>query len=103
MIRLTRFILIYLLKKLSNLHFCLFDAITEAPSDSVLEGLLFGVFFGIGGIMFWKSIPYIGISLTYGIVIRFCSAAEYVVCVKVAIFRVLDGIFSNASLLVSSR
>jgi hypothetical protein len=65
--------------------------------------MLFGVFFGIGGIMFWKSIPYIGISLTDGIVIRFCSAAEYVVCVKAAIFNILDGALSNASLLVPSK
>ncbi len=53
----------------------LFDVIAQAPSDSILEGMLFGAFWGIGGIMFGKSIPYIGISLTYGIVMGICSIA----------------------------
>lgn len=53
----------------------LFGVISAAPSDAIWTGMLFGLLWGIGGIMFGKSIPYIGISLTYGIVMGLCSAA----------------------------
>lgn len=46
----------------------LFQIISEAPSSSIVLGMVFGFLWGIGGILFGKSIPYIGISLTYGIV-----------------------------------
>jgi L-rhamnose-H+ transport protein len=52
----------------------LFGVIAKAPSEAILIGMLFGFLWGIGGIMFGKSIPYIGISLTYGIVMGVCSA-----------------------------
>ncbi|WP_372775185.1 L-rhamnose/proton symporter RhaT [Mangrovibacterium sp.] len=52
----------------------LFEAIANAPAEAILVGMLFGFLWGIGGIMFGKSIPYIGISLTYGIVMGVCSA-----------------------------
>ncbi len=52
----------------------LFGVIAAAPSQAIWIGMLFGFLWGIGGIMFGKSIPYIGISLTYGIVMGTCSA-----------------------------
>ena len=51
----------------------LFGVIASAPNEALLIGALFGFLWGIGGIMFGKSIPYIGISLTYGIVMGVCS------------------------------
>ncbi|HUX56878.1 MAG TPA: L-rhamnose/proton symporter RhaT [Bacteroidales bacterium] len=52
----------------------LFGVIAAAPSKAIWIGMLFGFLWGIGGIMFGKSIPYIGMSLTYGIVMGICSA-----------------------------
>lgn len=52
----------------------LFSVIADAPLQAKLMGMLFGFLWGIGGIMFGKCIPYIGISLTYGIVMGTCSA-----------------------------
>ena len=53
----------------------LFDVLSEAPSEVVVTAMAFGALWGVGGILFGKSIPYIGISLTYGIVMGVCSAA----------------------------
>lgn len=52
----------------------LFGIIASAPTKAIVIGMLFGFLWGIGGIMFGKSIPFIGISLTYGIVMGTCSA-----------------------------
>lgn len=52
----------------------LFNVIFNTPISVLLVGMFFGLLWGIGGIMFGKSIPYIGISLTYGIVMGVCSA-----------------------------
>jgi L-rhamnose-H+ transport protein len=52
----------------------LFGIIGQASSNAIMLGMLFGFLWGIGGIMFGKSIPFIGISLTYGIVMGVCSA-----------------------------
>ncbi|MGX5856561.1 L-rhamnose/proton symporter RhaT [Dyadobacter jiangsuensis] len=52
----------------------LFGIIANAPAQAIGLGMLFGFLWGIGGILFGKSIPYIGISLTYGIVMGSCSA-----------------------------
>lgn len=52
----------------------LFGVIAASPPSAIGLGMLFGFLWGIGGIMFGKSIPYIGISLTYGIVMGSCSA-----------------------------
>ncbi len=52
----------------------LFSAISAAPLSAIYLGMFFGFLWGIGGIMFGKSIPFIGISLTYGIVMGSCSA-----------------------------
>lgn len=52
----------------------LFDILSEAPANAVMTGMLFGFLWGIGGIMFGVSVPYIGISLTYGIVMGLASS-----------------------------
>ena len=53
----------------------LFMVLVNAPSDVLLSAMAFGALWGVGGILFGKSVPYIGISLTYGIVMGVCSAA----------------------------
>ena len=53
----------------------LLDVVTSAPSNVILTAMAFGALWGIGGIMFGKSVPFIGISLTYGIVMGVCAAA----------------------------
>lgn len=53
----------------------LFAVVTSAPSDVIVQAMIFGGLWGIGGILFGKSVPYIGMSLTYGIVMGVCSAA----------------------------
>lgn len=57
----------------------LFAVIAEAPSDIKLMAMAFGALWGVGGIMFGKSVPYIGISLTYGIVLGLCAAAGSII------------------------
>jgi len=52
----------------------LFGIIGDAPSNAIFLAMLFGFLWGIGGILFGKSIPYIGISLTYGIVMGLASS-----------------------------
>lgn len=52
----------------------LFGIIAAAPSGAIWSGMIFGFLWGIGGILFGKSIPHIGMSLTYGIVMGVCSA-----------------------------
>ncbi|MDF7825380.1 L-rhamnose/proton symporter RhaT [Pontiellaceae bacterium B12227] len=51
----------------------LFNVIALAPSNEILTGGLLGFAWGIGGIMFGVSVGYIGVSLTYGIVMGLCS------------------------------
>ena len=46
----------------------LFGVLTASPSAAIWGGILFGFLWGIGGIMFGISVPYIGMALTYGIV-----------------------------------
>jgi L-rhamnose-H+ transport protein len=53
----------------------LFHVIAQAPAKELLAGSLLGFFWGIGGIMFGVSVGYIGMSLTYGIVMGLCSIA----------------------------
>jgi L-rhamnose-H+ transport protein len=52
----------------------LIDIIKSAPVDAITLAMLFGFLWGIGGIMFGVSVPYIGISLTYGIVMGLASS-----------------------------
>lgn len=53
----------------------LLNVVTSAPMDDMIMAMAFGALWGVGGIMFGKSVPYIGISLTYGIVMGVCAAA----------------------------
>jgi len=46
----------------------LFEIILSSPIESIQMAMLYGFFWGIGGIMFGVSVPYIGLSLTMGIV-----------------------------------
>ena len=49
--------------------------LAAAPLNEVIGGALMGFVWGIGGIMFGVSVGYIGMSLTYGIVMGLCSIA----------------------------
>jgi L-rhamnose-H+ transport protein len=53
----------------------LFNVVTSASSEAIIKAMIYGALWGVGGIMFGKSVPYIGLSLTYGIVMGVCSAA----------------------------
>lgn len=53
----------------------LFGVIAQAPANELIAGSLLGFLWGIGGIMFGVSVGYIGVSLTYGIVMGLCSIA----------------------------
>ena len=46
----------------------LFQIISSSPIESIQMAMLYGFLWGIGGIMFGVSVPYIGLSLTMGIV-----------------------------------
>tara|TARA_B110000305_G_scaffold118655_1_gene133256 strand:- start:1992 stop:2999 length:1008 start_codon:yes stop_codon:yes gene_type:complete len=46
----------------------LFEIILSSPIESIKMAMLYGFLWGIGGIMFGVSVPYIGLSLTMGIV-----------------------------------
>ncbi len=52
----------------------LFQIIASVPASIIFLAMLFGFLWGIGGIMFGKSVPYIGMSLTYGIVMGLASS-----------------------------
>jgi len=49
--------------------------LTQAPTNEIVAGAMLGFLWGIGGIMFGVSVGYIGMSLTYGIVMGLCSIA----------------------------
>ena len=51
------------------------NVIAQAPSNELVAGATLGFAWGIGGIMFGVSVGYIGVSLTYGIVMGLCSIA----------------------------
>lgn len=44
------------------------SVLLDSPRDALGQGALFGFLWGIGGIMFGVSVRYVGMSLTYGIV-----------------------------------
>jgi L-rhamnose-H+ transport protein len=52
----------------------LFGIIADAPSNAIYLGMLFGFLWGIGGILFGVSVPYIGLSLTMGIVMGLAAS-----------------------------
>src|SRR5512137_2049763 len=45
----------------------------QAPANELIAGSLLGFVWGIGGIMFGVSVGYVGMALTYGIVMGLCS------------------------------
>ncbi|RMF90968.1 MAG: rhamnose/proton symporter RhaT [Planctomycetota bacterium] len=49
------------------------QVLQQAPLDEVRQGAVLGFLWGIGGMMFGISVGYIGMSLTYGIVMGLCS------------------------------
>ena len=53
----------------------LFGVIAEAPPSAIKLGMLFGFLWGVGGILFGVSVPYIGLSLTMGIVMGLAASA----------------------------
>jgi len=52
----------------------LWSSIAAAPSAAIWGGMLFGFLWGIGGIMFGISVTYVGMSLTYGIVMGLAAS-----------------------------
>lgn len=46
----------------------LFSVVASSPPEALRGAMLFGFLWGIGGIMFGICVPYIGVALTYGIV-----------------------------------
>lgn len=57
----------------------LFTVIANAPMNEVIAGATMGFLWGIGGIMFGISVGYIGMSLTYGIVMGGCGIAATII------------------------
>ena len=53
----------------------LFDIIASSPKDAIYSAMLYGFLWGIGGLMFGVSVPYIGLSLTMGIVMGLAGSA----------------------------
>jgi L-rhamnose-H+ transport protein len=52
----------------------LWQGIAAAPSSSVWSGAFFGFLWGVGGILFGLSVGYVGMSLTYGIVMGLAAS-----------------------------
>jgi L-rhamnose-H+ transport protein len=52
----------------------LMGSISAAPSAAVWGGMLFGFLWGVGGIMFGVSVSYVGVSITYGIVMGLAAS-----------------------------
>ncbi|MEM8893616.1 MAG: L-rhamnose/proton symporter RhaT [Bacteroidota bacterium] len=57
----------------------LFGVLTNAPTNELVTGSLLGFLWGIGGIMFGVSVGYIGMSLTYGIVMGSCAVSAAII------------------------
>ena len=53
----------------------LFEIIASSPKDAIYSAMLYGFLWGVGGIMFGVSVPYIGLSLTMGIVMGLAGSA----------------------------
>lgn len=71
----------------------LFNIISQSPKNAIFLAMLFGFLWGIGGILFGKSVPYIGISLTYGIVMGLAASVGSLI----PLFQTKDA-FSNPAL-----
>ncbi len=57
----------------------LFAVIADSPSNEIIKGASMGFLWGIGGIMFGISVGYVGVSLTYGIVMGGCGIAATII------------------------
>lgn len=57
----------------------LFEVIFSVDSGILFKAMLFGFLWGIGGILFGKSVGKVGVSLTYGIVMGLASAVGSIV------------------------
>ena len=66
----------------------LFDIIANSPKDAIYSAMLYGFLWGIGGIMFGVSVPYIGLSLTMGIVMGLAGSAGSLI----PLFQIEDAI-----------
>jgi len=53
----------------------LYEIISNSPPEAIFWAMLLGFAWGIGGIMFGVSVPYIGLSLTMGIVMGLAGSA----------------------------
>ena len=53
----------------------LFEIISSSPLDAIFWAMALGFAWGVGGIMFGVSVPYIGLSLTMGIVMGLAGSA----------------------------
>ena len=68
----------------------LFDIISSSPVESIQMAMLYGFLWGIGGIMFGVSVPYIGLSLTMGIVMGLAGSVGSLIP-----FFQIDDVFSQ--------
>ena len=57
----------------------LFAVIFSVDASTLFKAMLFGFLWGIGGILFGKSVGKVGVSLTYGIVMGLASAVGSIV------------------------
>ena len=48
--------------------------ISAAPAAAIQKGMLYGCLWGVGGILFGVSVGYVGVSITYGIVMGLAAA-----------------------------
>lgn len=71
----------------------IFSIISSTPGEAVFIAALFGFLWGVGGILFGMSVPYIGISLTYGIVMGLASSVGSLI----PLFQ-MENVFANPSL-----
>lgn len=52
----------------------LWQSIISAPSSAVINGMILGFIWGIGGVLFGISIKHVGLSVTYGVVMGLTGA-----------------------------
>lgn len=53
----------------------LLTVISSAPTTAIQKAMLYGFLWGVGGMMFGVSVRYVGVSITYGIVMGLAGAA----------------------------
>lgn len=51
----------------------LWQVISSTPSTALYKCMFFGFLWGIGGMLFGMSVRYVGVSLTYGVVMGLCG------------------------------